>query len=127
MSVDRLLFAMFPGDPARDFPSFETLQMDASTLAEPGFSHAISAAFAETSANGPEDVNEVLRALRKSHPDQAQAFIDAALAAYFTAPPVVRRLQGGRETLFPHARTLPDIDYALLEPVIERPAPKGSP
>ena len=126
MSVDALLTAMFPGDPARKIPGFAALGLGAGALADSEMAQAVGRALSDLPRTEKVDVNEILRALRKSHPEAAQAFIDAALTAYFTAPEVIRALRGGPETLFPHARTLPDIDYALLEPVFERGPPKGS-
>jgi hypothetical protein len=119
MSVDGLLLAMFPGDRARDIPGIAALRLAANTIAEPGILQTIGFALSDLPEIEAADVNDTLRALRKSHPDAAQAFIDAALTAYFTAPEVVRALRDGSETLFPHARTLPDIDYELLEPLFE--------
>lgn len=123
MLVDGLLAAMFPGDPAHNVPGFAELGMNADVIGNREITQAIGRALAELPEAETVEVNETLRALRKSHYDAAQAFIDAALVAYFTAPEVIRALRGGPETLFPHSRTLPDIDYALLEPVFERAAP----
>lgn len=122
MLVDGLLAAMFPGDPVRDVPGFAALGLNADVIGNPEITQAMGHALAELPEAETVEVNETLRALRRSHYDVAQAFIDAALIAYFTAPEVIRALRGGPETLFPHSRTLPDIDYALLEPVFERAA-----
>ncbi|UYO53627.1 hypothetical protein [Rhodopseudomonas palustris] len=124
MSVDALLAAMFPGDPACKIPGFAALGLDTGAMAISEAAQVVGRALADLPQTGTAEVNEILRALRKSHPEAAQAFIDAALAAYFTAPEVIRALRGGPETLFPHARMLPDIDYALLEPVFERGSPR---
>ena len=126
MSVEALLAAMFPGDPGRGFPAYADLAVKRPVPVDPAFSEAIDAALEAHSGDDPGDVNAVLRALRQSHPEAAQAFIDAALTCYFTAPEVVRPLRQGPDTLFPHARALPDIDYTLLEPVLERPPPRWS-
>lgn len=123
MLVDALLAAMFPGDPAHNVPGFAALGLDVDALGHPEAVQAVGRALSELPEAETAEVNEILRALRKTHHEVAQAFIDAALVAYFTAPDVIRALRGGPETLFPHSRTLPDIDYALLEPVFERAAP----
>ncbi len=125
MSVDALLAAMFPGDPARKVPGFAALGLDAVALANPEVVYAVGCALSDLPRTETAKVNEILRALRKSHPEATHAFIDAALIAYFTAPKVIRALRGGPETLFPHSWTLPDIDYALLEPVFERGPPRN--
>jgi len=123
MPVDSLLAAMFPGDPERKIPGFSALGLTSGALGNLKLMQAIDHALADQSPIETTEVNEILRALRKAYPETAQAFIDAALTAYFTAPEVIRVLRGGPDTLFPHARTLPDIDYTLLEPVFERGAP----
>lgn len=125
VSVDALLVAMFPGDPARKVPGFSSLRLDASALADPEMVQAVSRALSDPPQTEMAEVNEILRALRKSHPGVAQAFIDAALTVYFTAPEVIRALRGEPETLFPHAWPLPNIDYSLLEPVFERASERG--
>lgn len=123
MQVDALLAAMFPGDPDGNVPGFVASGLSADALDNSQLAQAIDCALAELPTIGSVDVNEILRALRKAHPETAQAFIDAALTAYFTAPEVIRSLRGGPDTLFPHMQALPDIDYSLLEPVFERGAP----
>lgn len=125
MLVDALLAAMFPGDPKRKVPGFAELGLNSNVLGSAALIQAMDRALTEVPGIEAVDVNEILRSLRKSHRDTAQAFIDAALTAYFTAPAVIRALRAGPETLFPHVRTMPDIDYTLLEPVFERGAPGG--
>lgn len=122
MSVDALLAAMFPGDPAHNVPGFAALGLNADVTSDAEVLRTMASALAELPQVEATDVNEILRSLRQSHYDMAQAFVDAALVAYFTAPEVIRALRCGPETLFPHARTLPEIDYALLEPLFERAA-----
>ena len=120
MSVDALLSAMFPGDPVRKIPGFAALELNAVGLGNLKMVQAIGNALSEMPQIGTAEVNEILYALRKSYPELARSFIDAALIAYFTAPEVIRALRVGPDTLFPHSWTLPEIDFALLEPVIER-------
>lgn len=120
MSVDALLAAMFPGDPVRKVPGFVALGLDAGALVDPEMVQAMGRALSDLPQTEAAEVNEILRALRKLHPEVTQAFIDAALIAYFTAPEIIRALRGEPEILFPHAWPLPDIDYSLLEPVFKR-------
>ena len=116
-----LLEAMFPGDTARALPSFKALgaeafarlDAEAKALTPHLIDHA--AALAQLS-----DINDTLKALRKLAPEHAQAFTLAALESYFSSPVVISALRGGAAVLFPHARSLPDIDYELLEPVLDR-------
>ena len=116
-----LLEAMFPGDAARGLPSFEALGPE-----------ALARLHAESKALAPylwdhaaeisqfSDVNDILKGLRKLAPEQTKALIMAALGIYFSSPLVISRLREGPAVLFPHARSLPDIDYELLEPVVDR-------
>ena len=75
---------------------------------------------AHEAALGADDVNAGLKDIKGDVPDAWQAFALAALEAYFSAPAVIRGVRGGPEVLFPHARVLPEIDYDLLAPVLER-------
>lgn len=121
MSPADLLEAMFPGDAARALPSFRALgpevfarlHAEAEALAPHLNDHA--EALVQLS-----DINDRLKALRKLAPEHMQAFTMAALDSYFAAPGVISVLRGGPAVLFPHARSLSDLDYNLLEPVLDR-------
>lgn len=65
------------------------------------------------------DINDWLKAFKKSEPELAEQLINQGLEFYLTHPKVLSGIQNGRETLFPNARTLSDIDYDLLIPVVE--------
>lgn len=112
--IDALLDAMFPG--AETLPRFSESGAQA-----PGDPQGHIAALAAEHA-GPE-INVRLKAMRKADPEAVATFTEAALRAYFAAPAVVSPLRGGPAELFPHARSLPEIDYDLLAPVLERGAP----
>lgn len=145
MTLTALLDKMFPGDPARDLPAFSETGQDLARALAPEVWEAVAAALLavlpgvladggaglggetgdetghDTDADtSPLDINTVLKALRRAAPKPMQAFTETALEQYFSAPLVIRALRGGPETLFPHARSLPDIDYDLLAPVLAR-------
>jgi len=126
MSVDELLTAMFPGDPQRNLPSFFTLGLKADSLFSAELFRHLSRELANLSLTETVEINEILAALRKSDPEVTKEFIDRALVVYFTSRTVISALRDGFETLFPNLRTLPEIDYALLEPVFERGAAQRS-
>ncbi len=113
---------MFPGDADRMMPSFSALGLEALASLET----EIAALAPHLNEHGEtlaplNDINDKLKALRKLATAPTQSFTMAALEAYFTNPSVISALRGdGPTELFPHSRSLPDIDYDLLEPVLER-------
>lgn len=66
------------------------------------------------------EINEFLKKFKKTAPSIASQFSADAISYYFSHPQVLSAIQGGRTTLFPNHRTLPDIDYDLLIPVFEK-------
>jgi hypothetical protein len=66
------------------------------------------------------EINALLKIFKKTTPSIANQFSADAISYYFSHPQVLAALQGGRTTLFPNYRTLPDIDYDLLIPVFEK-------
>lgn len=112
-----ILYRMFPGDTDRNLPSFDMLEIDLQQ-------HFTNAEFdlAEKMV-GPDsvvtDINAFLKPLRADHPKFVQCLVDKALSLYFTHPVVTAALQDGRQTLYPHERSLAEIDYDLLEQVYE--------
>lgn len=130
-ALDLLLDRMFPGDDSRGLPRFS----DACAATDPllGLTPDLLATVQTALAALPPeeadaaDVNLPLKALRKAAPEAAQAFTLAALDRYLSAPQVVRTLRGGPAVLFPHPRALPEIDYELLLPVMERAAAQKDP
>ena len=67
-----------------------------------------------------KDVNDVLKRLRAQDYGLAQSFVSKALDVYFTHPDVISALSMGRTTLFPNERILEDIDYNLLDQVVNQ-------
>lgn len=134
-ALDLLLDRMFPGDETRGLPRFSIACAATGTETGPllGLAPELLATLqAALAALPPEeaeaaDVNIPLKALRKAAPEAAQAFTLAALDRYLSAPQVVRTLRGGPAVLFPHPRALPEIDYELLLPVMERAEAKKDP
>ncbi len=115
MSVEALLDHMFPPDAGRGVPGFHSSGaiLDAPEVLIARIEH-LFAKYADA------EFNVVLKAMRRAAPDEMAAFTIAALEAYYAAPPVVEALRPGPAVLFPHARSLPEIDYDLLEPVLLR-------
>lgn len=66
------------------------------------------------------EVNQLLSAFKKYARQEATDFIEQATRMYFTHPQVLAVIQQGRVTLHPHQRVLPEIDFDLLIPVIEK-------
>lgn len=120
MDLDGLLDQMFPGDARRGFPVFSDLELNHDVWLSPQTAGALTDALSQIAPHQDTNVNETLKALRRIDPEATQAFVDAALEAYFSAPEIGKMLRGGMSTLFPNARALPDIDTDLLVPVLER-------
>lgn len=116
-AVLKLLDAMFPGEPARNVPdftgsgAFETLRKrfgDLQAIAELLSAEALS-----------EDINGLLKQMKAAGGDKVERFIEEAMIAYFSAPSVSVPLTGKPSPLFPNATVMKEIDFALLEPVLE--------
>lgn len=65
------------------------------------------------------EINAFLKLFKKESYEIANGFIEVAISFYFSHPQVLSMLQGGRITLFPHYRAMPEINYDLLIPVVE--------
>lgn len=65
------------------------------------------------------EINNFLKGLKRFNYNLANQFINGAVDYYFSHPEVLSYLQGDRVPLFPNYRSLPEIDYDLLIPVIE--------
>lgn len=118
MNLDSLLNDMFPGDKDSNLPSFAQLcEPDAKLFCLSPYKE-----LCKTLAASPvgSDVNHILKVLRSRHFETTQSFIKEAMDAYFTHPKVISELRRGETTLYPYIRLLDDIDYELLEPVVEQ-------
>lgn len=116
-ALSLILDHMLPGDAGRNLPSFDMLEIDLGQ-------HFTKAEFdLAEKMMGPDktftDINAFLKLIRADYPDFAQTLTDKALSLYFTHPVVTAALQDGCRTLFPHERSLAEIDYDLLEQVYE--------
>ena len=118
MNVLQLLDAMFPGNEARSLPPFSSLGEAACSTFNDVEYFDIGLAL---NAYSPEtDVNDILKFLRRNDFDLVQSFIGKALDVYFANPIVIGALKQGEIILFPNQRILEDIDYDLLEQVLEQ-------
>jgi hypothetical protein len=112
-----LLEAMFPGDPARVVPA--AAATGASIQLAALFPHLdqIDALIAGEAL--PDDPGAALKILKARAPDLVDRFVEQAVVAYFSDPVVARALTGKPTPLFPNLTVMPDIDYDLLEPVLQ--------
>jgi hypothetical protein len=118
MGVSQLLDAMFPGDEARGLPAFSDLgEIASSIFVEVGY---LDLELALETCSPEKEVNDILKFLRNNDFDLVQSFVGKALDVYFTHPIVVGALNQDGITLFPNHRILEDIDYDLLEQVVEQ-------
>ena len=122
MDVSDLLDRMFPGGGVQGLPSFSSLgEPTTSIFAKEGnynLDHALTVCLSQLHNLDNVDVNDVLKRLRAQDYGLAKSFVSKALDVYFTHPDVISALSMGRTTLFPNERILEDIDYDLLEQVV---------
>lgn len=118
MNVANLLNKMFPGDMNTGIPSFSELDLNVEKNFRMADMRLITTEL-ETCSD-EVDVNETLKELKAVNFEQVQRFIGQALELYFTHPKVVAVLQQGYTPLYPHVRSLDDINYDLLAPVLEK-------
>ena len=113
----KLLDAMFPGDPARLVPAAAGTSAPARLAALFPHLDEIDSLLADEAL--PEDPNAVLKVLKARASHLVDRFVEQAVIAYFSDPAVAHALTGKRTPLFPNHTMMPDIDYELLEPVLE--------
>ena len=117
--VFELFRVMFPGDSGRHVPGAK--ETNAAECLQKNFRH-LDEIDALLDGCGHldmgRDLNGFLKELRGRSSDLVDSFITHAIIAYFSDPVVSHALTGKRSPLFPHAVSMDDIDYALLEPVI---------
>ena len=66
-----------------------------------------------------ENSLDLLAYSRKHLPITMRKVTTVAIQNYFADPKVIASLRKGEAVLFPHPRVLPEINYELLEPVME--------
>lgn len=121
MTLTDLLDRMFPGEEVRQLPPFaQACPKFEASLSDSVREPLATAIVAHQAALAEEDLNVGLKQIKSDVPEAWQSFALAALEAYFSAPAVIRGVRGGPDVLFPHVRVLPEIDYDLLAPVMER-------
>lgn len=121
MKLEEFLNLMFPGDPVTGLPSYAELELDVSSWLEPSCATSISNELLNLSEELlNDDVNIGIKKIKKNVPEQMTIFIVAALEAYFSSPNVIITLRQGHATIFPHSRTVTELDPELLMPVWER-------
>lgn len=109
-----LLDAMFPGEAARGVPAASATRVASSLISLCD----IGALLGDEVL--PDDPNAALKLLRGLAPDLVDSFVREAVVGYFADPVVARALTGKPTPLFPTQTIMPDIDFALLEPVLQK-------
>ena len=121
MKLETILDRMFPGHLDKSLPMFSDLQLTSMVRQTYVVGEDIPDIWAKTKIpDESNDINEILKNLRKENPAILRAFTETALKAYFSNPLVLAPLQNGHVVLFPNAKVLDEIDYDLLIPVIEK-------
>jgi hypothetical protein len=112
-----LLEAMFPGDPARVVPAAAATGAPAQLAALFPHLDEIDALIAGEAQ--PDDPGAALKILKARAPCLVDRFGERAVVAYFSDPVVAHALTGKPTPLFPNLTVMPDVDYDLLEPVLQ--------
>lgn len=121
-AVLKLLDAMFPGEPGRNVPCFSAsgaFEVFRQRFGDLDAIVGLLPADALTFATALEDINSLLKQMKAAGGESVERFIDQAMIAYFSAPSVSIPLTGKPSPLFPNATVMKEIDFALLEPVLE--------
>lgn len=120
MTPECILVSMYPGDERSGLPSYISLNLSCDNLFEESLLAQLNDLIKKCLGDFvSQDVNDVLKAIRRENPEVMNRFIVRSLEVYFSAPQVVSVLRNGATTLFPNQRILPDIDFDLLIPVVE--------
>ena len=118
--ISELLDSLFPGNRELGMPRFSEIS---STITQRFYQEALQhiAEIEQVYSNEieGEDFLALVTYLRKCLPVTMRAFTTLALQTYFADPKVIAILGNGEQTLFPHSRALPEMNYDLLEPVME--------
>ncbi|WP_419813557.1 hypothetical protein [Bacterioplanoides sp.] len=124
MIILELLTEMFPGNP--EVPGFDQLA-DRNRLAVSIKNvEQVAERYKSARANDMDiSINDIIKMLKKDSTLDIPGFIESAIEVYFSVPEVVVPLTGSQLPLFPNERSLPDIDYDLLEPVYLRMLPES--
>ena len=119
MMLEELIDKMIPGDIEKQFPRFSDILTLENVLMSRSFIDELQFLLKQKGdLLQEEDVNVLLKWLRKQNYAAIKDLELKVLEAYFSHPEVIRKLSNGASTLFPHQRFLPEIDFELLEPVM---------
>ena len=125
MLYKNLLEQMFPGDSSSGLPIFSSdIAESRSWMTVKELSKVNEIIKLVRNTGKVEDVNEVLKLMSKHDPALVKNFMAEAIKVYFSHPSVVSVFRDGEQTLFPSGAVLPEIDFDLLEPVLNK-SPKG--
>lgn len=120
MTISELLNLMFPENKAQGWPSFKQSGSTHPVFKSLNLQKRIENALTSINVDGDTDVECILTEMQMLEPELTEKFCEQALEAYFTSVAIVSKLNEGETTLFPHYRSLSDINFDLLTPVINR-------
>lgn len=118
--ISELLDSLFPGDTDLGLPLFSEIS---SALTDRFYKEARIHIFeiegVVLSERKGENISELIVYLRKRLPTKMRNLTTLAIQTYFADPKVIKILRNSEASLFPYPRALPEINFELLEPVIE--------
>ena len=111
---------MFPEDKAQGWPSFKQSGSTHPVFKTLNLQKRIENALTSIDVDSDTDIERILAEMQVLEPELIEEFCEQALEAYFTSVAIMSKLNEGKTTLFPHYRSLSDINFGLLTPVINR-------
>ena len=120
MRLEDLIDKMIPSDAETRLPCFSNictlndLNMSSYYIKDLQGLMKITNSFSET-----DDVNIIIKWLRKENSAAVKELEIKVIEAYFSNPIVIQKLAGSAATLYPNKKILPEINFEVLEPVLD--------
>jgi hypothetical protein len=120
--VNQFFDFLFPGDTQRGFPCFTSCEINIenhlSKYEINKLQSLIHISYSEKNKNNFE-VNDLVKHIEKLDRNFFEKVLSVLLEAYFSNEKVIYILKSGELYLFPNHRKLDDLNYDLLESVLE--------
>ena len=121
ISTSEFLDRLFPHNQNEGFPSFSASGAELNNEENSMLQSLIDKLYDQDQyVFQIEDINEILSFSKKIDYSETNLMLTRMLEKYFGSREITLKLYDGNTTIFPHFRFLEDIDYDLLEPVINR-------
>ena len=119
MRLEELIDRMIPFDSEKRMPCFsDILTLNDILISKSQIKELQALLEHEDLPIKGSNIEGILKWLRKKNYSLVKDFEIKLLETYFSNPIIIEKLTGGSSTLFPHQKSLPEIDFELLEPVL---------